>query len=260
MTRWISAVILFLFLVPLTTIAAISGSSVAYKDKEVELEGYLALPTDEGKKPAVLVIHAWKGLDDYAKKRADQLAEMGYVGFAVDMYGKGVRASTTEEAQKLSSIYKKDRQLMRQRIRAALDFIKKHPRVQSSKVAAQGYCFGGSVALELARSGADVAGVTSFHGNLDTPNVKEAKKIKAKVLVLHGASDPYVTPEQVETFRQEMEAAKVDWQMVSYGGAVHSFTEKAAGNNKGTGVAYDEKADRRSWEVHKEFLAEIFKK
>jgi dienelactone hydrolase len=184
---------------------------------------------------------------------------MGYVAFAADIYGKGKRAKDAAEAGKLAGVYWSDRKLLRARANAGLDILMKHQFTDPKRVAAIGYCFGGSTVLELARSGADIAGVVSFHGGLDTPDPNDAKNIKAKVLVLTGADDPNVPPSQVLAFAEEMRKARVDWQLVMYGGAVHSFTNPASGNDPSKGVAYNEKADRRSWQAMKDFFAEIFK-
>jgi len=148
---------------------------------------------------------------------------------------------------------------MRARANAGLEVLKKHPLTDVNRIAAIGYCFGGTVVLEMARSGAELAGVVSFHGGLSTPNPSDAKNIKGKVLVLHGADDPAVPPDQVIAFQDELRKAGVDWQMVSYGGAVHSFTNPEAGNDPSRGAAYNEKADKRSWEAMKTFFGEIFK-
>lgn len=239
--------------------AQIHTEYVTYNDGDIVLEGYIAYDESiTGKRPGVLVVHEWTGINDYTLQRSRQLAEMGYFAFAADIYGKGIRPSTPEEAGKQASVYKNDRLLMRKRIILALDEIRKQSYVDSEKISAIGYCFGGTVVLELARSGADVKGVVSFHGNLDTPNLTDANNIKAKVLVLHGADDPYVPEEQVITFEKEMRDAKVDWQLVSYGGAVHSFTNPDAGNDNSKGAAYNVKADKRSWEAMKNFFDEIF--
>ncbi len=239
--------------------AAIKTENVEYKDGDTVLEGYLAYDSSlQGKQPAVLIVHEWTGLGDYVKRRAKQIAELGYVAFAVDIYGKGVRPSNAEEAATQAGIYRSDRKLMRRRAVAGLEQVKKYPFVDPDRIAAIGYCFGGGVALELARSGADIKGVVSFHGNLDTPNPNDAKNIKAKVLVLHGADDPHVPPEQVAAFQKEMRDAKVDWQMIFYGNAVHSFTNPGSGNDPSRGVAYNKEADMRSWQAMKDFFEEIF--
>ncbi len=224
----------------------------------VSLEGYLAYDDTKEKAPLVLIVHEWTGLGPYVKMRAEQIARLGYVAFAIDIYGKGVRPKNNKEASEQASIYRNDRELMRARALAGLLEIKRFPFVDQDKVAAIGYCFGGGVALEMARSGADLKGVVSFHGNLDTPDPADANNIKASVLVLHGASDPYVPQEQVRAFQDEMQKAKVDWYMVIYGNAVHSFTNPDSGDDPSLGAAYNKQADGRSWEAMKSFFEEIF--
>ena len=233
--------------------------TVVYKHGDTTLEGFLAYPEDTNRPlPGVLVVHDWGGPGPYARHRAEQLAEIGYVAFAIDMYGQGVRPTTTEEKARQAGIYRADRAFMRARARAGFDVLLADPRVDAKRVAAIGYCFGGGTALELARSGAPLAGVVSFHGNLDTPNPTDAKAIKAKILVCHGADDPYVPVEQVSAFQKEMKDAGVDYQLIAYGGAVHAFTQKEAGNDNSKGAAYNEAADRRSWQAMRSFFAEIF--
>ena len=253
--------LLFITLLASNARAALRTEYVEYKEGGTTLEGYLAYDDAvKGPRPGVLVVHEWWGLNDYAKKRADQLAGLGYVAFAADIYGKGVRPKTPQEAGALASKFRgQDRSLMRARARAALDVLKKNPLVDPKRVAAIGYCFGGTVALELARSGADVAGTVSFHGGLDTPNPADAKNIKGKVLALAGADDPYVKAEQRLAFEDEMRKAGVDWYLTVYSGAVHGFTNPENGTDNSKGSAYNEKADRRSWQAMKDFFAEIFK-
>jgi dienelactone hydrolase len=235
--------------------------TVEYRQGDTVLEGFVAYDSSvKGKRPGVLVIHEWYGVGPYVERRARELAALGYVAFAADIYGKGVRPHTPELAAKEAAKYRgKDRTLIRARAAAGLEQLASFPEVDASRLAAIGYCFGGTAALELARSGASQKGTVSFHGNLDTPDPGDARNIKGKVLVLHGGDDPHVPPEQVAAFQQEMRAAKVDWQMNIYGGAVHSFTNPESGNDPSHGVAYNEKADRRSWEAMKLFFDEIFK-
>lgn len=233
--------------------------TVEYKHGEASLEGYLAYDDAvETKRPGVLVVHEWKGVGDYAKRRATMLAEQGYVVMAADMYGKGIRPQTHEEAAKQAGIYKDDRLLMRARIGSALDVLKEHPLVDASKLAAIGYCFGGTTVLELARSGADIKGVASFHGALETPNAQDAKNIKGKVLVCHGAADTFVPAEEVAAFKKEMGDAGIDMRFESFEGAVHSFTVKEAGDDPSKGMAYNADADTKSWSLLTEFLKQIF--
>jgi len=258
MKRLLVLAIVLVWMVPAR--AAVRSGPVEYKQGDATLEGYLAyddaLP---GKRPAILIVHEWWGLNDYVKGRANQLAGMGYVAFAVDIYGKGKRAKNADEAGQLARIYWSDRKLLRARAKAGLDLLTQNPFTDPKRVAAIGYCFGGTTVLELARSGADIAGVVSFHGGLDTPDPDDAKNIKTKILVLTGADDPNVPISQVNAFVEEMRKGGADWQLVMYGGAVHSFTNPAAGNDPSRGAAYNEKADRRSWQALKDFFAEIFK-
>jgi len=240
--------------------AEVKTEVVEYRHGDGVLEGYLAYDDAlTGKRPGVMVVHEWMGHDPYVRMRAEQLARLGYVAFALDMYGKGVRAKDAKEAAALAGRFKADRPLMRARAGAGLDVLRKQARVDPSRLAAIGYCFGGTVALELARGGADLVSVVSFHGGLDTPTPEDAKNIRGKVLVLHGGDDPSVPPKQVDAFQEEMRKGGVDWQFVSYGGAVHRFTNPEAGSDNSMGRAYNERADRRSWEAMKSFFAETFK-
>lgn len=252
-----------LALIPLfaaTVRGEIMTKSIDYKHGDAQLEGYLAWDNSvQGKRPGVLVVHEWTGLNDYAKSRCRQLAELGYVAFAVDMYGKGIRPATPEEASKQAGIYRGDRQLMRARVNAGLDVLLNNELCDRDRVAAIGYCFGGGTALELARSGAPIAGVVSFHGNLDTPDPEDAKNIRCKILVCHGADDPHVSWDTVRGFIDEMRAADVDYQFIAYSGAVHAFTNPAAGDDPSRGAAYNAEADHRSWNHMKLFFDEIFK-
>jgi dienelactone hydrolase len=244
--------------VPLS--AAIRTEMVTYRDGETVLEGYVAYDDAvAGARPGVLVVHQWMGLTDYEKKRCEMLAGLGYVAFAADIYGQGVRPANPGEAGKLAGQYKGDRALLRRRVNAALAQMKTMTQCDPARTAAMGYCFGGTTALELARSGAETLGVVSFHGALDTPAPADAKNIRGKVLALHGADDPFVPAAQVAAFETEMREAKCDWQLVAYGGAVHSFTHWTAGTDNSKGAAYNEKADRRSWVAMKEFFAELFR-
>ncbi|MBZ0155815.1 MAG: dienelactone hydrolase family protein [Alphaproteobacteria bacterium] len=249
----------FILLLPRLASAEIRTEVIEYKQDGTVLEGYLAYDTTmKGKRPGVLVIHEWVGINDYIRKRTEQLAKLGYVAFAADIYGKGVRPKDPKEAAAQAKIHKSDRALMRARAMAGLEVLKKQQLTDSKRLAAIGYCFGGTAALELARSGADIAGVVSFHGGLDTPSPADARNIKAKILALHGSEDPVVPLKEVLAFQDEMRSAGVDWQMILYGGALHSFTNPASGNKRDRGVAYDQKADRRSWEAMMLFFKEIF--
>ncbi len=241
--------------------AKVKTQTVEYKQGGTVLEGYLAYDdAAKDKRPGVLVVHAWMGIDDNAKKRAEMLAEMGYVALVADIYGKGVRPKNRDEAAAQAGKYKKDRKLLRERVNAGLAALTARKEVDGSKTAAIGYCFGGTTVLELARSGAKVKGVVSFHGGLDSPAPADGKNIKAKVLVLHGASDKGISDADKAAFEKELTDAKVDWQLVEYGGAVHCFTHKDAGNDPSKGCAYDAHADVRSWAAMKAFFDELFGK
>jgi len=241
--------------------AALHAEAVEYRDGEVILEGYVAYDDAmQGARPGVLVVHEWMGLGPYAMRRADQLARLGYAAFAADMYGKGIRAKDHTEAAQLSGAYRKDRALMRARIAAALVTFRRMPFVDAERIAAIGYCFGGTTVLELARSGADVLGVASFHGGLDTPDPADARRIRGRVLVLHGADDPFVPQAQVAALEQEMQQAGVSYRVVQYPGAVHSFTVTEAGDDPSKGMAYNEAADAASWQELVTFLAEMFQR
>jgi dienelactone hydrolase len=239
--------------------AKLVRQTVDYSQDGTPLQGYLVYDdATDAKRPGVLVIHQWMGLSDNERMRADMLAQLGYVAFAADIYGKGVRPTDQAQAKAESGKYFKDRALYRSRLAAGLERLKQDPRVDRSKIAAIGYCFGGAGVLELARAGAPISGVVSFHGVLDTENPADGKDIKTKILVLQGADDPVAKPEQVKGFIDEMEGGKVDYHIVLYGGAVHAFTQKEAGNDPSKGSAYNADADRRSWQAMKDFFAEIF--
>jgi dienelactone hydrolase len=256
--RAIFAAVILTLAMTLAAEAKVVGQTLEYSDGGTVLEGYLAYDDGQtGPRPGVLVAHDWTGLGDYAKHRADMLAELGYVAFAADIYGKGVRPSTPEACGAEAGKYRADRPLLRSRITAALDALRGHPDVDGSRIAAIGYCFGGGAVLELARSGAELAAVVSFHGSLDTPTPGDAAQIRCKVLVLHGAADPHVGPEAVAAFIKEMTDAGVDWQFKMYGGAMHAFTDPAV-NRPESGAAYNEAADRRSWQDMRGFFAEVF--
>ncbi|MDA8095310.1 MAG: dienelactone hydrolase family protein [Betaproteobacteria bacterium] len=232
---------------------------VEYRQQATVLEGFLAYEKrGPGRRPGILVVHEWNGVGRHVKERAEQLARLGYVAFAADLYGKGVRPDNPADAAATANIYKNDRVLLRARVRAGLEELCRQENVDPARIAAIGYCFGGMAALELARSGADLKGVVSFHGALDTPTPQDAKNIHAKVLALHGADDPWVPPAQVAQFEEEMRTGNVDWQLVKYAKAVHSFTNREAGDDPTRGAAYNADADRRSWEHMKSFFSEIF--
>jgi dienelactone hydrolase len=252
---------MFCFMFCISVEAEIQTKVVEYRDGDVVFEGFVAWDSDNtsDSKPGILIVHQWMGLTDYEKSRCKQLAELGYVAFAVDIYGKDNRPGNTQEAGQMAGKFKNDRKLYRQRLNLGLQQLKSQSEVDAKNLAAIGYCFGGTGVLELARSGADVRGVVSFHGGLDSPNPDDGKNIGCKILVCHGADDPFVPAKDIEAFKSELNAAKVDWQMVYYSGAVHSFTQPMAGNDNSRGAAYNEKADNRSWNAMNDFFDELFK-
>jgi len=245
--------------ITMSAAAALKKEKIEYKEGDTTLEGVLVYDdASQSKRPGILIAHQWMGLTEYEQMRAEMLARLGYVAFAADVYGKGVHPKNSQEAGAMAGKYKNDRELLRRRIKAGLEQLRKSQFVDGQKIGAIGYCFGGTTVLELARSGADIAGLVSFHGALGTATPEDAKNIKCKVLVCHGADDPFVPAEEVKGFEEEMRKTKVDWELVAYGNAVHSFTEEAAGNDNSKGAAYNEKADRRSWRAMKDFFAEVF--
>jgi dienelactone hydrolase len=239
--------------------AKLVTKTIEYKQGGTTLEGYLAYDDSfSGKRPGVLIVHQWMGLTDYEENRAAMLANLGYVAFCADIYGKGIRPQNYKDAGAEATKYKTDRALLRLRVNAGLDELKKCELVDTNRVAAIGYCFGGTTVIELARSGAELNGIVSFHGGLDSLAPADGKNIKCKVLVCHGADDPFEKPEDLTAFEKEMRDADVDWRLIKYGGAVHSFTQPMANDNP-PGAKYNERADKRSWQDMKNFFAEIFK-
>jgi dienelactone hydrolase len=240
--------------------ADVTGNPVEYEHDGTICEGWLALDESiSATRPGVFVIHQWMGLTDFEKQYCERLAAQGYVVLAADVYGRGVRPADRVAAGEQATLYRSDRALMRSRLQAGLEFLRSQVQVDGTRIAAMGFCFGGGCALELARSGADVEAVVSFHGNLDTPNPADAANITGSVLVLHGADDPFVSPESLQAFQEEMRSSNVDWQLVSYGNAVHAFTHEDAGSDNSTGAAYNEKAAMRSWQAMLDFLQEVLK-
>jgi dienelactone hydrolase len=255
--KWFFALLAVLAAI-LPATAKVKTEMVEYKQGDVVLQGFICFDESlTGKRPGILVIHDWMGVSDDTKMRAEMLAGLGYVALTADIYGKGVRPHSAQEAMAESGKYFKDRPLLRARAKAGLDFLMSRPEVDPARLAVMGYCFGGGASLELARSGAPVKAVVTFHGSLSTPTPDDAKNIKGKVLVLHGADDPYVKQADVTAFMDEMRKGGVDWELVQYSGAVHAFTIKGAGSDKSTGAAYNAEADRRSWIAMKDFFSEV---
>jgi dienelactone hydrolase len=240
---------------------AVKSRTVDYKIGDQAFEGLFVYPqASKGKVPGVLMVHNWLGVSDETKRQAERVAKLGLAVFAVDVYGKGIRAKSPQEAMALAGKYKGDRKLFRERVLRGLEVLREQKEVDGAKVVAAGYCFGGTGVIELARAGADVQAVVSFHGGLDSPNPADGKNIKTKVVVLQGADDPFVKPADILAFQNEMRSHNVDWQMTVYGGAVHSFTDAGAGSDVKTGQAYNKNADERSFEVFTDLVHDIFPK
>ncbi len=244
-----------------TAFGEIKTETVIYQDGDLKLEGFLAYDSElKGQKaPGVLVVHQWMGLTGYEQRRCRELAALGYVAFALDIYGQGVRPENQQEAGKQASIYKKDRTLYRKRLNLGLAQLKSRAEVITEQCGAIGYCFGGTGVLELARSGADVQGVVSFHGGLDSPNPDDGKNIKSEILICHGEDDPFVLPVDIAAFKDELTNAEVKYEMLVYPDAVHSFTQPMAGNDNAKGAAYNAQADQKSWQSMKAFFHRLLK-
>ena len=256
----VAAAGLLLILVSSWSRAAIKTETVEYKQGDTTLKGFLAYDDAvQGKRPAVMVVHEWWGLNDYVKRRATDVAKLGYVAFAPDMFGDGKTTNDPKEAGALAGAIRNDPKTGQARAQAAYDLVKSQPLVDAERIASIGYCFGGAVSLEMARAGMPLVGVVSFHGALQTKNPAQPDKLKAKVLALHGADDPMVPIDEVIAFGEEMKNAKADWQLVVYSNSVHGFTNPEADKRGIPGLAYNESADRRSWEAMKNFFAEVFK-
>jgi len=244
--------------------AGVITKQVTYKVDGTVMKGYLAYDDGtKGRRPGVLVVHEWWGLNDYARTRARMLAKLGYTAFALDMYGEGKLAKHPDDAKKFSGEVMKNMPMAKARFKAALDLLRKEKTVDPKRIAAIGYCFGGGVVLAMARSGMNLAGVASFHGMLATPKPAKPGDIKAKILVLTGADDPFSPPDQVEQFRKEMDAAKTDYKVVVYPGAKHSFTNPDAdkyGKKFNLPLQYNQPADEASWKEMQDFFKMIFKK
>jgi dienelactone hydrolase len=249
---------LFAILMSMTSFGAIKSETVEYKQADAVLEGYMVSnPAVKMRQPAVIIIHDWMGMTDFVKKKAEEMAKLGFVAFSADIYGKGVHPKDANEAGKLAGQYKGDRALLRARAQAAFDQVKKNPKVDPNKIVVMGYCFGGTTALEMAMSGLPIAGVASFHGGLDFPNLADVKNIKGKLLIMHGALDPYVPAEQVNSFTKALNDNKTDYQFIVYSGAVHAFAVPTAGNDPSKGAAYNAVADHRSTEAMHDFFNEV---
>ena len=238
---------------------AVKSRTVDYKIGEQAFEGVFFYPqAAKGKIPGVVMVHNWLGISDETKKQAERVAKLGLAVLAVDVYGKDVRPKNQQEAAAVSTKYKNDRKLFRERVMRGLELVREQKEVDPAKTIAVGYCFGGTGVIELARAGADVQAVVSFHGGLDSPNPADGKHIKATVVALQGADDPFVKPTDIAAFQNEMRTNHVDWTMTVYGNAVHSFTDTGAGSDPKTGAAYNEKADKRSFEALTDLVNDLY--
>ena len=252
-----------LFLIVLTPLqAAVVGKTVSYEAGGTVMQGYLAWDDAvDGKRPGILVVHEWWGHNDYARKRAEMLAELGYAALAVDMYGDGKTAEHPEDAGKFAGAVRKDLALMQSRFNAARDYLNSQPVVDPQRNAAIGYCFGGSVVLSMARAGADLDGVVSFHGSLGgLPPVNDT--VTARVLVANGADDTFISAESIAVFKDDMDVAGADYTFINYPGAKHSFTNPGAdafGKKFALPLEYNAEADAASWQAMQDFLQKIFK-
>jgi len=254
-------IILLTLLAATPTLAAVKGEEIQYKSGDVAMRGYIAWDDAiKGKRPGVLVVHEWWGHNEYARRRARMLAELGYTALALDMYGDGKQAHHPDDAGKMSGALRENLPLARKRFDAARAALEKHRTVDAKRIAAIGYCFGGAVVLEMARMGEPLRGVASFHGSLNTNAPAKAGAVKAAILVMTGADDPFVPADQVEAFRKEMDAAGAKYEVVVYPGAKHSFTNPDAdeyGKKFNLPLAYNESADKESWAALARFLKEI---
>ena len=252
-------VALLMLVVSGSALGVMHQEAVTYKDGDLELRGIVFWDDAfTGPRPGVLVVHEWWGLNDYAKLRAEMLAESGYVAFAGDMYGDGKMTRHADEAKGWMQQITANTEAWQRRAGLALEQLKSHPNVQSEKLAAIGYCFGGATVMQLAYAGEDLDGVVSFHGSLPPATPQQAAKVKARVLIAHGDADGFVPKERIEAFKRGLSQADVDWEMNIYSGARHSFTNPYADGYGMDGIAYHEQADRRSWLRTLAFFEELF--
>jgi dienelactone hydrolase len=257
MKAWQIGILLFLF--SGAAFAVMQQEELSYKDGDVELKGYLFWDNAfSGKRPGILVIHEWWGLNDYAKLRAEMLAEMGYVAFAADMYGDGRNTRHADEARGWMTQLTADVGLWQRRANLALEQLRSHPNVDSAKLAAIGYSFGGASVMQIAYLGADLDGVVSIYGALPPATPEQAAMVNARVLIAHGDNDSFIPPQRIDAFKKALSAAGVDWEMDIYGGAQHGFTNPYADGYGIEGLAYQEQADRRSWSRMLAFFEELF--
>ncbi|TWU29677.1 dienelactone hydrolase family protein [Bythopirellula polymerisocia] len=249
------ATALILLVLANTAQAEVQTKTITYQDGDVECHGYLAWDDAiEGKRPGVLVVHEWWGLNDYARERTEQLAELGYVAFAADIYGEGKTTTHPADAGKMAGEVRANVDQWRTRAQAALDVLESQPQCDTSKLAAIGYCFGGATALQLAYTGANLDAVVTFHGALPAATLEEAKQIKAELLINHGADDTFVNEEAVANFKKSLDDAGVTYEFIAYPGAVHSFTVPNADSVGMPGIKYNKEADEKSWQAMRDLF------
>ena len=236
---------------------------ITYSADGTTLKGFLTYDSSQtGKRPGIIVVHEWWGLNQYARHRAEMLAKLGYIAFAVDMYGNGTVADHPKEAGKFAMAVMQKMDTARARFDAGLRLLREQPQTDPSKIAAIGYCFGGGIVLRMALGGTDLNGVVSFHGDLPTDSITNPKDVKARMLICNGAADPLNPPDKIEAFEKKMNSANLNYKLINYPGAKHSFTNPAAdsiGNKYNLPLAYNKQADEKSWETMKNFFDEIFR-
>ena len=241
--------------------AGVQSKKMTYKHGDVDCHGFLAWDDSiDGARPGVLVVHEWWGLNDYARSRAEQLAKLGYIALAADMYGEGKTAAHPQEAGQMAGKVRANVADWRKRATAALDVLKSHPQCDKTRLAVIGYCFGGSTALQLAFSGADIKAAVSFHGSLPTPTDAEVKQIKARILVCHGADDSFIPDASIKAFRDALDKGDAKYDFISYRGAKHSFTVPDADKHNNPGMKYDKAADEGSWKEMQALFRQTLKK
>jgi dienelactone hydrolase len=261
MSRITFATPLFLFLIAALAHAEIQTKTIPYKAGDTECQGYLAWDDAiEGPRPGVLVVHEWWGLNDYARKRTEELAKLGYVAFAADIYGEGKTTTHPADAGKMAGEVRANVEEWRMRAQAALDVLKSQPECDKEKLAAIGYCFGGATALQLAYTGADLDAVATFHGALPPAKPEEAKQIKAELQINHGADDPMIGPDAVAAFKKPLDEADVKYEFIAYPDAVHSFTVPTADEVGLPGIKYNKEADEKSWQAMQDLFQRILGK
>jgi dienelactone hydrolase len=257
--RMVFIVLTVILLTRATARAEIVAKDVPYTHNGTNLKGFMVYDDAfSGRRPGILVVHEWWGLNDYARRRAEQLAKLGYVAFALDMYGEHKLTQHPDQASAWMKEITRNVAFWQGRAMAGLEILKKNPEVDPSRLGAIGYCFGGSTVQQLAYGGADLQGVVSFHGSLIPPPFSGINRVKARILICHGSSDPFVTGDALRNYLAAMESTPLDWQMIIYGGARHGFTNPGADKFGMEGLQYNAKADHRSWDHMQLFFEEIF--